>query len=197
MTYIRTHKPKMEINRQLLNELSLQQKNEIMGLCLRNDFNIPDIWSVLYNQLYKPLIEQFRLTREQLQEINEEIIGRNETFSANVSFKVENNKIIAFCIFESPNNPTFNPNIKCFISYLFVSPEFRRRGIGRELIKDTINGYIIIKKVIKILFQKEYKLQLEVEEDDIQLIEFYKSSGFNVGRRIKLNNKWHLKMLID
>lgn len=187
----------MEINRQLLNELSLQQKNEIMGLCLRNDFNIPDIWGVLYNELYKPLIEKFKLTRYQLQQINENIIERNETFVASVSFKVENNKIIGFCIFESPNNPNFNPNMKCFISYLFVSPEFRRRGIGRELVKDTINGYLIIKNMMKLMFQKEYQLQLEVEEDDVQLIEFYKSSGFNVGRRIKLNNKWHLKMLID
>jgi ribosomal protein S18 acetylase RimI-like enzyme len=187
----------MEINRQLLNELSLQQKNEIMGLCLRNDFNITDIWGVLYNELYKPFIKKFKLTGKPLQLITEKIIGRNETFLASVAFKVENNKIIGFCIFESPNNPNFNPNMKCFISYLFVSPEFRRRGIGRELVKDTIDGYIIIKNMIKLMFQKEYQLQLEVEEDNIQLIEFYKSLGFNVGKRVKLNNEWHLKMLID
>lgn len=187
----------MEINRQLLNKLSLQQKNEIMGLCLRNDFNITDIWGVLYNELYKPFIKKFKLAGKQLQQMNEKIIGRNETFLASVAFKVENNKIIGFCIFESPSNPNFNPNMKCFISYLFVSPEFRRRGIGTELINNTLVRYTIIKNVVKLMFQKEYQLQLEVEEDDVQLIEFYKSSGFNVGSRVELNNEWHLKMWFD
>ena len=187
----------MEINRQILNDLSSQQKKEIFELCLRNDFNVPDIWGVLYNQLYRPLVKKFNLTKRQIKQMDENITGRNQVYLANVLFRIENNKIVGFCIFEIPNAPQINPNTMCFISYLFVSPEFRRRGIGRELVKDAIEMYMVVKTTIKLMFQKEYELQLEVEEDNIPLIEFYKSAGFNIGERVRLNKKWHIKMLIN
>ncbi len=59
------------------------------------------------------------------------------------------------------------------IEYIVVSPEYRRRGIGKSLIIDAISSEDTLKAI------------LEVKKSNTGAIEFYKKLGFNSLRIIK------------
>ncbi len=59
------------------------------------------------------------------------------------------------------------------IEYIVVSPEYRRKGIGKSLIIDAISSEDTLKAI------------LEVKKSNTGAIEFYKKLGFNSVRIIK------------
>lgn len=69
---------------------------------------------------------------------------------------------------------------------LYVHPECQRRGVGADLLNQSIEQYPGAKKI-----------HLEVEESDVKGVNFYKKMGFSVtDERFESIDGTHLKVLI-
>lgn len=69
---------------------------------------------------------------------------------------------------------------------LYIHPESQRQGIGADLLQQSINRFPDAKKI-----------HLEVEENDIKGVNFYRKSGFKeTGERIENIEGTRLKVLI-
>ena len=188
----------MTIERKQIDELTAQQKKEIFEMCLRNNFHIADIWGLLYKQGYRPLLKRMGLTNEQIIEFDKHLNIRYMKYFVTLFIKIEDEKIVGFSVFESPNCPHINPNTKCFMSYVFILPNFRRRGIGSELIMEVIELFNYAREMTKLLFGKNYKLQIEVEKNDLQLIEYYERFEFkNTHKTKQIFEKMYVIMVIN
>lgn len=107
-----------------------------------------------------PYVKTWKLTDENIHHYKK-IIAEGFSFCA-----YEDNELAGFILCE-----TRKWNNTLYIENLFVSESFRRKGIGK----------LLIKKVIELSRQKNFRhLELETQNTNVPAIEFYKKQGFEI-----------------
>ncbi len=122
-----------------------------------------------WNQAYKDI-----LTSEQIENVTSEWHSQEllvkQIEAPDILFLVvkDGDKIVALC-----NTDEIKVDNHVNIQRLHVLPGYQRQGIGAQLIEEIIKRFPKIKKI-----------DLEVEQQNLQAIAFYKKQGFkNVGKK--------------
>jgi GNAT superfamily N-acetyltransferase len=82
---------------------------------------------------YEGIFDRFKMTRRRLEE---ELFGLNADWHAVVAADLTK-QVIGFCLYSFANiSRAFNLTPMIQIDDLYVSPDYRRSGIGHELVKE-------------------------------------------------------------
>jgi len=71
-------------------------------------------------------------------------------------------RIVGFVVYETPKN-------RIFITNIATDPEFQRHGIARQMIQ---------KLVTKMIYQRRYKLAIEIRETNLPALLCFRALGF-------------------
>lgn len=83
---------------------------------------------------YEGIYERFKLTRERLED---ELFGINADWYCQVAVN-SNERLIGFCLYTFANiNRAFNTSSMIQIDDLYVHPQFRRAGVGLQLLREV------------------------------------------------------------
>ena len=175
-----------------------KSNNDVIAMSLKNDFNFDPIWHFLtqsYTPLYKKkLKEKYGKTYD--------VEGRwkeNSTLYRTydwilMRFEKNEKELVGFCIWNYPKHQK-----KCNLEFIFISPEYRGQGLGKQLINEFRNLSYNHFKMLECKVEVEPKLikfyeKLGWKEDKSDFLDFY---GIKIPKSFALKFEKIIDMYLD
>ncbi len=128
------------------------------------------LWSefMAYNGKFN---DSFRIRKQGKEIFSREMLEKTSDKNNHLAVADYDGEIVGFCFSYISQKPRFFQLDKFgFIGDLFVLPEYRRMGIGRELVDDAMNFFA---------GQKIKQIELLVAKKNVETIKFWESLGFS------------------
>lgn len=153
-----------------------EKMNKVLNMALRNDFYFNQLWSLLMRS-YPPKIKMILVRKHSKEAIEERERRAYEKYNKfgfvlNI-LETREGELVGFCFWDYPLPTDKNPKTGCCLEFLFISPEYRRQGLGSML----VGAFRIIAKQN---FKKE-KCKVQVPRNNKNLIKFYEDWGWEEG----------------